>query len=255
MTRREKLLDRLSKLLALAGSPNLHEAEAAQKQAERLMRKHGLRREDVAARDVGYHEVVVSGRGWSVEWRFRLAAVAARSYGAEAVRVWRGEVAEVRLAGEHADVVRAAKLLRRLFRVVREIHEVAKREVERGSSAVIFLDVELPRKVREESFCDGVVRAVARAIDRSRPPPPSDPAAAEFLQGRPRAPAPAAREVARVTEGSGKDHSARVESRWRPQERVRRPEELDEVWRAFGFYLAERHLEVCPGPTVRVRKE
>lgn len=312
MTRREKQLDRLAKLLALAGSPNACEADAARRQAERFMRKYGLRREDVASREVGYHEVTMSGRGWDSDWRFRLASTAARAYGAEAVRVWldaevkdaRGREeraegsragdsrraedsagdsagdsraggsqrperrsgrrrradlrSEVRIVGEHADVVRAAKLLRRLFRAVRELREVAARVVERDGSgaACAFLDDGLPRRTREESLCDGISVGAARAFDRLRRRADEAARPAGHPRGEgPGSPAVESREVVRVTEGSGKDHSARVEARFRPQQ-VSEPkyEGVDPAWQAFGYYLAEEYLDVRPGPEIRVKE-
>lgn len=44
----ERILSRVAKLLALAESDSVHEAEAAMNAAQRLMLKHNLRREDVA---------------------------------------------------------------------------------------------------------------------------------------------------------------------------------------------------------------
>ena len=48
MTERERLIERIKKLLALAESSNPNEAENAMLQAQRLMAEHGIRQNEVA---------------------------------------------------------------------------------------------------------------------------------------------------------------------------------------------------------------
>jgi hypothetical protein len=249
LTRREKQVEKLAKLLALASSPNPHEAESARRQAEKLMKRHGLCREDAAPKEYGFREEVLQGNGWAVAWRFTAATAAARHFGAEALR--RGRV--VRIAGEHADVESAVALARRLLRAVREVEGLAARELEGASDeATEALDAELPRRQRDLAFRTGAARGLGRvlawyraqgATDPGAPAP--GPAGADPAAG---AAAPA-RAVARV-EGSGRDHSARVGARYRPE--VAAPDPLDEVWEAFGQYVAERHAVAGPGGTVTV---
>lgn len=55
----EPAVERIRKLLALSESPNVHEAEAALEAALRLLRRHGLRRDDVTAveAEVSYRQL------------------------------------------------------------------------------------------------------------------------------------------------------------------------------------------------------
>jgi hypothetical protein len=55
----EPAVERIRKLLALSESPNVHEAEAALEAALRLLRRHGLRRDDVAVatEEVSYRQL------------------------------------------------------------------------------------------------------------------------------------------------------------------------------------------------------
>jgi hypothetical protein len=256
LTRRERQLDKLAKLLALEGSPNPHEAESARRQAERFMKRHGLCREDAVPKEYGFREEVLQGSGWAVAWRFTAATAAARHFGAEALR--RGR--EVRIVGEHADVESAVALARRLLRAVREVEGLAARELEGASDeAADALDAEMPRRQRDLAFRTGAARGIGRVLARycaqasseTSPPAPGAPAPGPVGAGPvPEAPAPT-RAVARV-EGSGRDHSARVGARYRPE--VAAPEPLDEVWEAFGQYVAERNTVAGPGGTVTVSR-
>lgn len=65
----QPVLRRIAKLLALAGSPNLHEAENAMKQAQRLMLKHNIDAAEAQARE-GYsfrHVGIAKGRRTAAE--------------------------------------------------------------------------------------------------------------------------------------------------------------------------------------------
>jgi len=239
---RDKLLDKLSKLLALETSPNAHEAQSARKQAERFMLRHGLSRDDVRSRDVGYHEVVLPGSGWRVHWRFVLATAAARSYGAEAVAGER----EVRIVGEHADVVRAAKRCRRLLRLIRELEGIAVQYLEdRPDVAHALARRNLLRKLRDTSLRTGMARGVSAVLlKRSR----RDAAGASSSMAE----GPATSLVA-VSEGSGKDHSTRVSSRYHP-EVVDVGSGLDESWEVFGMLIARDNLVAFSSGEIQVRR-
>jgi hypothetical protein len=78
--------DRICKLLALADSPNEHEAAATAEKAQELMLRHGIERASVAARrhqPLRVDEHVVSGK--ADPWRRMLAGAVARSAGGRVV--------------------------------------------------------------------------------------------------------------------------------------------------------------------------
>lgn len=110
-----RIISRLRKLLALARSGNSHEASSAREKAERLMDKHGLAEADVY--EVGPDEEVkvsLGSKGFERPWKFRLATLAARCYGCEALGLRVGERRKVRLVGRKAGVDEAVKLFNEL---------------------------------------------------------------------------------------------------------------------------------------------
>ena len=57
MTERERILDRLTKLLAMSKSPNSNEAATAKRMADSLMKKHRLTKADVSSyAPAGFYE-------------------------------------------------------------------------------------------------------------------------------------------------------------------------------------------------------
>lgn len=110
-----RIISRLRKLLALAKSGNSHEASSAREKAERLMDKHGLT--EASADEVGPDEEVkvsLGSKGFERPWKFRLATLAARCYGCEALGLRVGERRKVRLVGRKAGVDEAVKLFNEL---------------------------------------------------------------------------------------------------------------------------------------------
>ena len=92
--------DRIRKLLALADSPNEHEAAAAAEKAQELMLRHGIELASVAARthqSLTVDEHVVSGK--VDPWRRILAGAVARSAGGRVVwhPDWHGPRSQGRL--------------------------------------------------------------------------------------------------------------------------------------------------------------
>lgn len=247
--RRDKLLDRLAKLAALESSPNPHEAESARRQTERFMARHGLSRDDIRPREVGYHEADLP-RGWDASWKFALATAAARHYGVEAVR--RGP--RVRICGEHADVEAAFAFARRLLRTVRELEAVAADML--GSELgidVSRLDETLPRRQRDLAFRLGAARGIGRALARAREGGSGD-AWCSASSGEETAAAKSVpRELARRP-GSGKDHSVRVAARYRPEVVALPDDGIDASWEAFGKYVADRCVVARVDGVVEVKK-
>ena len=101
---RERVLDRLSKLLELSNSPNSHEAATASRLADALMRKHGLTKEDVrnytCESRSGVFELPLGAKGFETAWKWALLTATARSCGCEAVALLVAERRKIRLVGE-----------------------------------------------------------------------------------------------------------------------------------------------------------
>ena len=79
---REDALKKIKKCLALSRSANEHEAAAALRQAQALMREHGLREQDVSLADVAEVKVKACSTAANA-WELRLARVIAEAFGCE----------------------------------------------------------------------------------------------------------------------------------------------------------------------------
>ncbi len=165
MTRREKQVQRLRKLLALARSPNPHEAASARLKADELMAEHGLGEKDVAAPTTGdLYELALGGSGWSSLWRVALVTAAARHCGAEAVVLVHGRVHKVRLVGERADVERAQGLFEEMLRALAEVERTATREL--GSTFRLAVVV-YGRRAAADSFRQGAALGILHRLART----------------------------------------------------------------------------------------
>ena len=80
-----KILSKIKKCLALSNSPNPHEAAAAMRQAQALMRKYGVEAHDVSMSEVG--EATVNSRTMArdkpANWELTLAAMVGKAFGCQ----------------------------------------------------------------------------------------------------------------------------------------------------------------------------
>lgn len=77
---RDEALQKIKKCLALAASPEAHEAAAAMRQAQKLMEQFGLSAEDVSLADV--EEKAAKARNATLQnWEATLCTVVAKSFG------------------------------------------------------------------------------------------------------------------------------------------------------------------------------
>jgi len=124
---RERVLDRLSKLLELSNSPNSHEAATASRLADALMRKHGLTKEDVrnytCESRSGVFELPLGAKGFETAWKWALVTATARSCGCEAVALLVAERRKIRLVGDRADVERAARLFKSILAMFADLEQ------------------------------------------------------------------------------------------------------------------------------------
>ena len=79
---RDDALKKIKKCLALSRSANEHEAAAALRQAQALMREHGLREKDVSLTDVAEVKVKACSTAANA-WELRLVSVIADAFGCE----------------------------------------------------------------------------------------------------------------------------------------------------------------------------
>lgn len=161
MSGRHQQVDKLRKLLALAGSPNEHEAQVARRAADRLMLKHGLTEGDVReADDIEYFEMSLGIAGWNATWRFVLVSLAAKVCGVEAVALRKGAKRLVKLCGARRDVGMANELYQKLENVVGELES---RVAEDGQVELLSLMVgDVSARTISDSFRRGAVAGIAR---------------------------------------------------------------------------------------------
>lgn len=87
----KKIAGKIAKCMAMATSDNPAEAEAGRRQAEALMRKHGLTGEAIAAAQVK-ESAVRTGKSTAPLYMVKLAALIAKAFGCQmtsAMAVWR----------------------------------------------------------------------------------------------------------------------------------------------------------------------
>lgn len=83
MTLDPKVLTKIKKCLALAGSDNPNEAATAMRQAQALMDKHGLTTQDITMSDLGESrsKSQTMARNKPAQWEMQLAAVVGQAFG------------------------------------------------------------------------------------------------------------------------------------------------------------------------------
>lgn len=87
---REKLIERIAKLLALATSDNQHEAELALAKANEMMQEHQIAMSEVQSeqeREEDYDQTLYEISGVKVFWLYQLARACAELYDGECINV------------------------------------------------------------------------------------------------------------------------------------------------------------------------
>lgn len=231
---RGRVLDRLGKLLALASSSNVHEAEVARRSAETFMLKHGVTEADVVADNrPGHYERPLGAKGWRSPWRFALVTLAARHCGAEAMATWAGGRRKVRLVGERPDVEAAHSLYVELLGVVTDLEKLA---AERYAGDLVDLAGFASPEEAAESFRMGSVVGLAVLLGRvsgTRAPVDGGISNSDDL--------PETKALARVRT----DYSRKVRDRYSPSVRSSGVEEAaSPVLLQFGRVLAVRNVRI-----------
>jgi len=260
-----RVLDRIRKLLALAGSVNSHEAEAARKTAERLMARHGVTREEAEAlEEDGNYELSLGTEGWGSLWRFSLVTAAARSCGAEALCLIVGRKRRVRLVGQQKDVERAKAVYDGLLAAVRRLEGVAAVHFE---EEVVTASLGLPARRGVDAFRRGATLGMAWLLDQAAgasaepgsPTRPEREQAAEEVRpsppAAPPAPAPPPKEMV-LLGASRRDRAEKIRRKYAPSLKEPRLEEVGpgaESMFKLGLDLALVLVRVDPAGGVRVR--
>lgn len=165
MTERERILDRLTKLVALAGSPNRNEAATANRMAETLMAKHGLSKKDVTTyKPPGFYELPMGTKGFETAWKFSLVTATARFCGCEAISLQVGMRRKVRIAGERENVERAAGLFESLLTTLRDLEKLEASWLA-NPSVLVYSDP----KEYADSFRRGATVAIIEMMQQMRP--------------------------------------------------------------------------------------
>jgi hypothetical protein len=240
---RSRAAARAAKLLALASSPNPHEAAAAREAARRIMLEHGLSEAEVLAGcDDDLGEVSLGGSERGSTWRFVLATAAARYCGCEAVALLVRGRRKVRVVGRRGDARHASEIFRSVISLVSQLEREVARAVEAGEVSLDPGDAALAA----ESFRLGAASALAAllgAAARARGPGEAAPRVAD--------PSPEAGVLARVA--SRPESGGPSVGRYEP-ETVSPDLEEDADWDFYelGFTMV-RGAEVLEDGTVRIR--
>ena len=165
MSDRERILDRLSKLLALADSPNGHEAATARRLATGIMVKHGITEQDVEGHQTsGYYELPMGAKGFEKVWKFSLITATAAFCDCEAVALNVGGRRKIRLVGERANVERASELFGSLIKALADLEKLEAAWLSDPNQAVYSSPAEYA-----DSFRRGATVAVIQLMMGERP--------------------------------------------------------------------------------------
>jgi hypothetical protein len=165
MTARERILDRLTKLLALERSPNTNEAATAARMAVGLMKKHGLTKADVVGYlPSGFYEKAMGAKGFETVWKSSLLTATARFCGCEAILLRAGSRRKARLVGDRETVEQAADLWASLLKTMLDLERM---EASRASD--LSVPIYSSPKQYVDSFRRGATVAIIEMMMHKRP--------------------------------------------------------------------------------------
>ena len=150
---RNKALDKIKKCLRLATSANPNEAAAAMRQAQALMKKHGIGQDDVSMADVMECNAVAGSKKTPAKWEALLANTVSRAYACKVL--FASGIGRWNFIGEMAEV--AGYTMTVLLRQVRQ----ARRDFTLNK----LQRCKLATKVRRaDVFCEAWVHAVHKQV-------------------------------------------------------------------------------------------
>lgn len=166
MADRGRALDRIRKCLRLAASSEPHEAAAALRQAQALMRAHGVSEADVALSEVRTADRATGAGETPPGWIVNLMHLVSEVTGAVPISspVWRRGrwVGRVRFVGVGPRVEIAAYAFVVLLRQIRRARIALVKRLKRLKSA--------SRIRRADVYCDGWIEGARRHVEAITPP-------------------------------------------------------------------------------------
>lgn len=154
---KQSAIEKIRKCLALAKSANEHEAAAALRQAQALMRKYGVEDGDILTADVSEARAKAGAKTKPVKWESQLSSAVADAFGCRKIFVqeWAAGYWTFIGCGPAAEVASYAYtvLMRQLRRARREYQQTHCKRL-----------VPASRTRRADLFCEAWVYAVRRQI-------------------------------------------------------------------------------------------
>jgi len=161
---RDKIIDKIKKCLRLAKSSNEHEAAAALRQAQKLMRAHGVSDLDVEHADIREEYVRVGAKSSPAKWEVALVDVVARAFDCQSVF---RSVNDPRIGKAGFWVFIGAEPS---GEIARYAFEVLYRQIKRARKTYIQTTLKnctrQNRTRRVDLFCNGWVSAVSGKVKR-----------------------------------------------------------------------------------------
>jgi len=172
--KRDKILDRVKKLLALSTSSNVNEAANAAAAAQRLMLEHKLTEIDVSdiQDDEGMNatwtarifELSLGASGFASRWKFVLVTAVARAFFCEAVGLRVGQRRKVRIVGRKEDVEIAARVFRYLHTEIDRLAKVEIEAIDWEVRDVLFGSLGLEAEEDPEQYLEAFRRGAVAAV-------------------------------------------------------------------------------------------
>lgn len=156
----DRIIDKIKKCLALSKSSNEHEAQAALRQAQKLMQMHDVSEAEVHASEAEEHRTRAGAISKPSKWENYLAGTVSRAFGCEVILTYNvaGNHGEWAFVGCAPSVEIAKYAFDVMFRKVKRARaDYIKGKLKRCGPA--------NRTRRADLFCEGWVLAATRAIE------------------------------------------------------------------------------------------
>ncbi len=157
---RERVIERVRKLLALSNSSNEHEAALAAAHAQRLLAEHNLAMSELEMREEGAGEAELTVAKTVPKWLSSLFAVVAHTFDCMAVVASSADAGRLRFIGVGEDPAVAACTLQFLMQ---ELRRLATRYLKQQEAVADLLSPATRRRIRD-SYLLGGVQGVQQAM-------------------------------------------------------------------------------------------
>ena len=226
-----KVLSKIKKCLALSSSSNPHEAAAAMRQAQALMRKHGVEAHDVSMSEIG--EATVKSRTMArdkpASWEVSLAAMVGKAFGCKMLMsrmlypadcreyVNEGQFVFIGLKAQSQIASYTAEVLGKKCKAARQ------NWIKENSGSIRWAGGNKSTITRMgDAFSEGWVRAIGQLVRDFANPPEIDSAIAKVIENKnPNTKESIRREIKKFGENEWRAremgfHAAKGESLYRP---------------------------------------